>query len=164
MKTKSIVLAILIFLSYTAFSQFDSKILKAVEKIYNDAEDFYKKENYQEAVLNYQVVLDKIYTIPSESKKHVYFLLNSELKLIEIYFNYLNNLSAGCEVLERFNKDVDLAVHQNLIKGKDIKDFLVAQKRFESELKNCQNYNSIDLKKNEMEKKFDKEFKDDDTD
>lgn len=164
MKTKSILLAIQIFLSYTAFSQFDSKLLKAVEKIYNDAEDFYKKENFQEAAMNYQVVLDKIFIIPNESKKHVYILLNSEQRLIDIYFNNLNNLSAGCEVLERFNKDLDLVVQLNIIKGKDLKDFLVAQKRFEPELINCQNYKSIDIKKNEMEKKFDQEFNDDNDD
>ncbi len=164
MKTKSLLLAILIFLSYSAFSQFDTKLLKAVEKIYNDAEGFYQKGHYQEAATNYQVVLDKIFTIPDESKKHVYILLNSELRLIDIYFNNLNNLSAGCEVLERFKKDVDLIVKLNIIKGKDLKDFLVAQKRFEPELKNCQNYKSIDIKKNEMEKKFDKEFKDDNND
>ncbi len=134
-------------------------LLKAADKSFDAAEKSYKRYYFDEAAESYEIVMNNI-PISVDSRKYLVMRIESNIKLIDIYFNHSENLQKACVYVDRYYKDMNSIKNSPYLKSKDIFRYLELQKDFEKYQRKCHNFRGIDSDKKEFENKFDEEFKD----
>jgi len=84
--------------------------------------------------------------------------IESNIQLIDIYFNHSENIRKACIYVDRYYKDMNKIKNSSYLKSKDIFRYLELQKDFEKYQRKCHNFSGIDSEKKDFEKKFDEEF------
>lgn len=134
-------------------------LLKAADKSYVAGEKSFRKDRYKEAADSYEIVMKNI-PISVDSRKYLLMRIESNIQLIDIYFNRAENLRKACIYVDRYYKDMNKIKNSPLLKSKDIFRFLELQKDYEKYQRQCHNFEGINSDKKEFEKKFDEEFED----
>ncbi|MDR2009636.1 MAG: hypothetical protein LBQ22_04065 [Bacteroidales bacterium] len=154
--------SILFFIAVAVIFQYSGdlsaqKLLKGVEKNYDSGVSAFERKKYKEASAEFIIVMDNI---PQRADKRKYQLmrLDAASKLVEIHYNYDENLRLACKYLDIFIADLNYMKRDDNLKAKDIYKYLEKEKDFSSYKKKCTGFNTIDDKKNEFEKKFDEVF------
>lgn len=157
---KNLLLLLLAGLFLTTYvSAQDSRLLKAADKSYEDGEKDYNKKRYNEAAESLEIVVENI-EISAVPRKYLIMRFEANVMLVDIYFNKTNNLPAGCKALNNFLDDLDAIKNSGIFKAKDIYKYLELEKDYSKFICQCENFESIDDKKDEFEKIFEEEFED----
>lgn len=158
MKTKLFFLIIAAFVAVSVSAQ-DGKLLRAADKSFDAGEQDYSKKRWSEAAESLEIVVENI-PIYVESRKYMILRFDAHVMLIDIYFNQLNNLPAGCRCLNSFFDDLNYLKNVPNLKSKDIFKYLELEKDYAKYKSTCDNFEDIDSDKKEFEKKFNEEFED----
>ena len=157
MKKNLILLVVLLVIGASYSVAQDARLLKAADKSFSDGEKDYKKKRYNEAVPSLEIVVENI-NVRDVSRKYLIMRFEANLMLIDIYFEKLNNLRAGCVALNSFIDDINAIKSSGIFKAKDIYKYLELEKEYSTYITQCESFESIEKDKSDFEKIFDEEF------
>ncbi len=149
------VAAIILPASITAQS---NQMMRVANKSFSDAESDYKKGNYREAAKNYETVM-KIIPKEIDSRRSLIKRLDAHVALIDIYFNHVTNFELACQKLEVFYSDMEYVKRSDVLRGRQLYDYVQLENEFEKYKRNCRSFRTIETDKQKFEKIFEEEFK-----
>ncbi|MBN1988309.1 MAG: hypothetical protein JW783_02795 [Bacteroidales bacterium] len=153
------IVAITVIAPLAGVSQ-DKSTIRAAELSYKAAERSYKNGEYNDAAKGYEIVVSSI-PVNVQSRKLLEMKMESNIKLIDIYFSKSVNLDKACEQTTSYMENVRRVKNGGVLKSKDLLRYLELQQDFEKHLTTCANREKIDSEKKSFEKTFDEEFKED---
>jgi|AntAceMinimDraft_14_1070370.scaffolds.fasta_scaffold201464_1 hypothetical protein len=159
MKKNIILLLFAVLFSTSYVLAQDSRLLKSANRSYDAGKKDFNKERFDEAAESLEIVVENI-NVRTDSRKYLLMRFEANVMLIDIYFNQVNNLPGGCKALNSFLGDIDAVKSSGIFKAKDIYKYLEMEKDLEPYKRQCDNFESIDDKKDDFEKIFDEEFED----
>jgi len=135
-----------------------SRALRAAKRSFDSAESNFKKENYQEAVREYEIVVQ---TIPAStnSRKNLEMRLESLINLTDIYLYHSVNITDACKNIHLFMSNMNSIRNKGVLRANKLLYYQRKEKEFEAEkIPKCENYQKIDNDMRNFEKKFNEEF------
>jgi hypothetical protein len=156
---KIIVITVTILLGFAFQSQSqDSRSLRAARASFNAAENNYKKDNFQQAARDYEIVIN---TIPEDidSRRYLEIRLESLIKLIDINFHRHISLNQACEYLQMYYSNINAIRFEGVLRSSDLLNYQRIEKDFEAQHSSkCQSFRNLDRDMDEFKKKFEEEF------
>lgn len=156
---KSVVFMLLISLSISiqVFSQ-DKRALRAARSGFKAAERNFKKDNFEEAARDYEIVVN---TIPAstDSGKHLEMRLESLIKLVDIYFYHHTDVDKACKNVQLYANTMNLIRNRGALRASTLLRYQRVEEEFAREHEpKCRSYRGIDSDMDDFKKKFDEEF------
>lgn len=147
---------ILLLAPVVSFAQ-SRPLLIAADRSFSDAESNYKKREYREAAANFEIVVNSI-PVEIESRKYLMMRLDALTALVDIYYNHRTNLELACARMETFASDMNYVKRADVLRGKQLYNYVQLEKDFEKYSKNCRTFKNIESDKDKFERIFDEEF------
>lgn len=151
------IVAIAVIAPLAGVSQ-DKSTIRAAELSYKAAERSYKNGEFKDAAKGYEIVVNSI-PISVQDRKLLEMKMESNIKLIDIYFYKSVNMDKACEQTNTYMENVRRVKNSGVLKSRDLLRYLELQQEFEKHLTTCANREKIDSEKKNFEKTFEEEFK-----
>jgi hypothetical protein len=152
-----IITIVFMAISIQGFTQ-DSRAIRAARASFASAENHYKRNNFEFAAREYEIVIS---TIPAsvDSRKNLEMRLESLIKLVEIYFHKRVDITLACENLQLYYQNMNRIRNSGILRASDLLNYQRKEKEFEADYSpKCQNYEDIHDNMENFKKKFDEEF------